>query len=89
MQRSNTKMRNKCEKLNQIQKAKYAANDKKLWDVLNQMTVREIALTPIGTIALEAGISKSAVYDHQKAYQRIVECREYEEQRVRHLRHTD
>ena len=79
-------MNTNCDKLIAIQKAKYEFNDEKLWADLRHMTVREIALTPLNILALEAGISRSAIYDHEEAYQRIIECREYEAQRVKGLK---
>ena len=61
------------DQLEKKQKEKYQINDKKIWNVLKNMTVKEVALSSIKTIAEEAGIGRNTVYNHKAAYHYIVE----------------
>lgn len=74
------------DQLEKKQKEKYQINDKKIWNVLENMTVKEVALSSIKTIAEEAGIGRNTVYNHKAAYHYIVEFRIKEAERRRELR---
>lgn len=78
-------MRN-CEHLVDLKTEQYWANEERIWKVLNSMTTREIALSPVGTIAQEAGVGRNTLYKHRDAYRYIVECRLKEAERLRKIR---
>ena len=78
-------MRKNYEELNKIQKAKFEANENRLWEILNKMTFREIALSSMTVIAKEAGLSRNAIYNHPSVYQHILMCRTKEEERIQQL----
>ena len=75
----------KYEHLVEQKEAEYQANDIKIWNVLKQMTVREIALSPVRNIAQEAGVGRNTLYKHRTAYRYIVECRLKEAERLRKI----
>ena len=77
-------MRN-CEHLVERKQKEYWANEEKIWNVLNSMTTREIALSPVGAIAQEAEVGRNTLYNHKAAYRYIVECRIQEAERKRKL----
>ena len=74
-----------CEHLIQKKEAQYQENDVRIWQVLRAMTVREIALSPVGIIAKEAGIGRNTLYKHRTAYQYIVDCRIKENERLKKI----
>lgn len=74
-------MRN-CEHLIDLKTEQYWANEERIWKVLNSMTTREIALSPVGAIAQEAGVGRNTLYKHRDAYRYIVECRRKEAERI-------
>ena len=74
------------DQLEKKQQETYQVNDKKIWNVLKNMTVREVALSSIKTIAEEAGVGRNTVYNHKMAYHYIMECRIKEAERRRELR---
>lgn len=76
----------KCEHLVEQKEAEYQENDIKIWNVLRRMTVREIALSPVRSIAQEAGVGRNTLYRHRDAYRYIVECRLKEAERLRKVR---
>ena len=76
----------KYEHLVEKKDAQYKLNDEKIWRVLNNMTVREVALSPVGTIAKEAGVGRNTLYKHRTAYRYIVECRLQENERLRKIK---
>lgn len=57
----------KYEHLVEKKDAQYQQNDEKIWRVLKSMTVREVALSPVGTIAKEAGVGRNTLYKHRNA----------------------
>ena len=75
----------KYEHLIEKKDVQYQQNDDKIWQVLKSMTVREIALSPVGTIAKEAGVGRNTLYKHRTAYRYIVECRLQENERLRKI----
>lgn len=72
--------------LTKRQKEKFQLNEEKIWHVLNNMTVREIALSSARQIAEEAGIGRNTLYNHKSAYQYIATCRRKESERVRKVK---
>lgn len=74
-------MRN-CEHLVDLKTEQYWKNEERIWAVLKSMTTREIALSPVGTIAQEAGVGRNTLYKHREAYRHIVECRRKEAERI-------
>lgn len=77
------------DQLKKKQQEKYQINDKKIWYVLKNMTVREVALSSVRTIAEEAGVGRNTVYNHKMAYHYIVECRIKEAERKQKLRNKN
>lgn len=75
----------KYEHLVEKKDAQYQQNDEKIWRVLKSMTVREVALSPVGTIAKEAGVGRNTLYKHRNAYRYIVECRLQEAERLKKI----
>lgn len=75
----------KYEHLIEKKDAQYQQNDEKIWQVLKSMTVREVALSPVGTIAKEAGVGRNTLYKHREAYQYIVKCRLKETERLKKI----
>lgn len=78
-------MRN-CEHLVDLKTEQYWKNEERIWAVLKSMTTREIALSPVGTIAQEAGVGRNTLYKHRDTYRYIVECRLKEAERLRKIR---
>ena len=78
-------MRKNYKELNKIQKAKFDANENRLWEILNKMTFREIALSSMTVIAKEAGLSRNAIYIPPSVYQPILMCRTKEEEHIQQL----
>lgn len=74
-------MRN-CEHLIDLKTEQYWKNENRIWTVLKSMTIREIALSPVGAIAQEAGVGRNTLYKHRDAYRYIVECRRKEAERM-------
>ena len=74
-----------CEHLIEKKDAQYQQNDEKIWQVLNSMTVREVALSPVGTIAKEAGVGRNTLYKHREVYQYIVKCRLKDAERLKKI----
>lgn len=80
-------MRN-CEHLVDLKQRQYWQNEERIWAVLRNMTVREIALSSLGDIAKEAGVGRNTVYKHRDVYRHIVACREHEAERMRKIQES-
>lgn len=62
----------KYERIVQPKLEKYDENDKRMRELLDRMSEREIALITISQFAREAGVSRSTVHRHKEIYDRLV-----------------